>query len=137
MKSIDDLKKIIEDGMVLVNRNQDTLVINRYANNVIRVETKLVSWKKLQDLIYNSDYHLDIKKYQLSSDSINKKNKAGGQRIAGPGKTLGRNKIDVGTKKKICSFGLHPDAIEKLKILCSKSDISKSQMIENLIYSAD
>lgn len=136
-KDVPYLKEMIVDGMQLLTSNpEDHIIIRRYPNNIIKIHNKSISWVALHELLVQGDYTLmlDEKQADLFEDAVFEyEKKHGGVRIAGPGKTLGRNKIKPEEKKKIKSFGLSQDVITYMDFYCKESKISKSSFIESLI----
>lgn len=130
VKSIDELKSIIVDGMILKAGKRE-IEIRRFPNNIIKIHNRSIKWTALQDLLANSDYKLMVNEKEL--DLFEKKSNRGGRRLPGPGKTLGRNKIDPDKKKKIVSLSLSPDTISDLDKLAQEKGCSRSQYIEMLI----
>ena len=129
VKSVEELKAIVTDKMVM-KAGSNIVTIRRYPNNIIKIHNRSVKWTVLQDLLANSNYQLDIQEEQPEMFT---RIKRGGQRVAGPGKTLGRNPIDPGKKKKIVSLSLSPDVIDALNTLAQEKGCSRSQYVEMLI----
>lgn len=129
--SIEYLKTVVLDQSEL-RYPTGSIFISRLSNNVLRINGKLISWKNLRELLISGSYELivkDEKKIKLNGGP-------GGCRIPGPGKTLGRNKINPEEKKKTVSFTLSNLAVEKIGILAKSYEVSKSKMIEELIFKA-
>lgn len=130
VKSIQDLKKLIKDGMVLVS-DAEQIRIHRAANNILRIHGRLVSWPDLQDILANGTYDLMSKDGKKIVDGSARG--WGGRRIAGPGKKLGRKAKDPEKKKRSMSFSLSYETRDKLDELCRIHGKKRSQIIEMLI----
>lgn len=130
VKSIDDLKRIIQDKMEL-HGGPEKIVINRSANNIIRIYGKLVSWKDLQDLLANGAYYL--KNVSASETEWGTGSNWGGARVAGPGKKLGPSKKDPLEKKESTSLSLSGNTKNLLLDLCARYGKNRSEIIEMLI----
>jgi len=123
---IDELKKIIQDKMILKKAGNE-IQISRAANNIIRIYGRLVTWGDLQDMLANGEYDLILDGQKV----MDKKNSDwGGARLPGPGKKLGPPKKDPAKKKKPITFSLSPETIDKLDILCGKTGVKRSALIE-------
>lgn len=129
-KSIEDLKLLIVDGMILKSKNGDTIEIKRFPNNIIKLYNKIISWVDFQEFLINGDYELIINEKQESLD-FGKKSKWGGHRLAGIGKTLGRPK--KGEKKKLVGIYLDSSTRQMLDSICAESNYTKSYLISGLI----
>lgn len=127
--SIDELKKMIQDKTVLRGMSEE-IIINRSANNIIRIHGRLVTWTDLQDILVNGEY-------DVIRDGINimdKKNPDwGGARLPGPGKKLGPPKKDPAKKKKPVTFSLSPATRDKLDEICKRTGRKRSDLIEEWI----
>jgi hypothetical protein len=55
--SIEELKNVIQDQMVLKNGSEN-ITITRSANNILRIHGRLVTWTNLQDILGNGEYDL-------------------------------------------------------------------------------
>jgi hypothetical protein len=134
MKSINDLKAIVVDGSKLWSKSGQEIVIQRFPNNIIKIHNKPISWKNFHELLICGEYELIIKETNLDLFSDKeKKEKRGGARVPGPGKTLGRNKIKPGEKKRPRSIALTDDSELKLRWISKYYGVSKSEFITNLI----
>lgn len=129
--SIEYLKKIITDGMEIKPKLGDSIYIKRLANNIIKIHRKPISWVNLRELLISGEYSLIVK--EKETNLFVKKH--GGARIAGPGKKIGRTKLDPLVKKKIQSYTLDPLSIVYLEQLANYFGVTKSSYIENLIKS--
>ncbi len=128
--SIDNLKKIIHDGMALANAKR-RVEIRRGANNILRVHGRLVTWIDLQDMLANGEYDLVTKDGKTVVDS--KERGWGGARVAGPGKKIGQPKKPVAEKKRPVSFSMSNQTRDKLDELCEKLGKKRSEVLELLV----
>lgn len=130
VKSIEELKLLIVDRMVLKSKNGNKIEIRRFPNNIIKIFNKSVTWIYLQDLIANSEYSLIVNENQEELN-LEKQYNWGGRRLAGPGKTLGRPK--KGDKKKLVGIYMDEATRYKFNIICHQLKKKKSDLISELI----
>lgn len=119
-RTIKNLKNIIIDGTLLISKNGNETKIQRFRNNVIKINNEMISWKQLQDIITNGAFHLKIENNKLYFS------KKGGVRPGAGAKIKEK-------KHKTQSFSLSPGAITYLDYLVFNKRISKSKIIENII----
>lgn len=133
VKSIDELKILVVDGMKLKAGNKE-IEIRRFPNNVIKVHNKLISWADFRDLLINSDYELIVNEQDVdlltgAHQEPAKKNQGRGGRRPGSG----RKKLDNSEKKKPSLFTLSPEALEALDYLCGIYGDKKSSIIDKIL----
>ena len=128
--SIDNLKKMIQDKMVLMSV-ADRIEIRRGANNILRIHGQLRTWKDLQDLVANGEYDLMTKDGKKVVDS--KDRGWGGARVAGPGKKVGQPKKDPAKKKRPVTFSMSNEAKGRLDQLCERLGKKRSEVLDLLI----
>jgi len=124
-KSIEELKAIVKDGMILKSKTE-TITIQRQANNTIKLHNKLVKWSHLQDLLSNSDWTLVVNETQDEIQFDQKQEGWGGKR-EGAGAPKKKE------KKKPTSFGLLPSVIQKLELLIDYHGVNKSEYLAQVI----
>lgn len=130
VKSVDELKKIIKNEMVL-NGGGFKMDLNRAANNILRIDNRLVSWGSFRDILANGEYVLEDKNGKKIMD--NKKRNWGGARVAGPGKKVGGPKKNPMDKKKPTSVSMSDNTRDILDDLCKKYGKKRSELLEMLI----
>jgi len=133
VKQIDDLKKMIQNKMVLKGAASE-IEIERSANNILRMHGRLVTWGTLQDLLASGEYDLMTQDGKKVIDA--KERGWGGARVAGPGKKLGAPKKDPRQKKKPVSFSMTEQTRDKLDALCEQLGKKRSEVLELLIDQA-
>lgn len=131
-KTVSELKQILQDGMLVLDQNGFSHKINIYGNNLLRFQSRQISWKDFHSLLVTGTYELIINKTQNAVFDY-KKTGRGGPRIPGPGKKLGRNPIDPKEKKKPISIALTCQDLLKLESLRQKHGLNRSKMISLLI----
>ncbi|MBT4177746.1 MAG: hypothetical protein HOE02_05605 [Candidatus Marinimicrobia bacterium] len=130
VQTIAELKTTIKDGSILTN-GSDQIIIERLANNIIRIDGRLISWKRLQDVIFNSDYKLIVEKIEIKTNDRNH----GGRRLARPGKKIGRpTKQDA---KKAVSFSMTKEETALFDTHCKNLKVSRSGFLSILLKSYD
>jgi len=128
IQTIPELKNTIKNGSILTD-GKTQIIVERLANNIIKIDGRLISWKTLQDVIFNSDYKLIVDNTEIKTNDRNH----GGRRLARPGKKLGRPaKTDT---KKAVSFSLAKNEIELIDIHCKNLNISRSGFLSILLKS--
>lgn len=134
VKSVKKLKAMISNDTELRTKSGSVTKIKRYPNNIIKLYGRSITWKTLYELIYTGDYQVLFQgKPNPLFDMDFVKSNHGGVRVPGPGKTLGRNKINPTNKRKIKSFSLSPDSIQIIETESVRSGMSQSEYIDYLI----
>lgn len=134
MKTIDELKEIVVDGMIVKSGNKE-YTIRRGLSNDLRFMGRLISWKNFHSLLLNSDYKLIVHESQqeFSFKSIG----PGGCRTG-----AGRKPIDPDQKKIRKTVTLSPESISRIENFLnsfSETDSKRpsfSEVVETLILSS-
>lgn len=128
-KSIEELKDLVVDGTIIKLRCGIENVVERFPNNVIKINGEMISWRKFREALIVGDYEL------LDPDTreviVENGKKWGGARVPGPGKKIGAPK--KAEKKKTVSFSLDAVSIEIIEQFAREQGIKKSEALSLIL----